>query len=260
MTQSHILLIDTHAHLCDDRFTPDLSAVIDRAQQAGVETIIAVSETLQDAHKTLEMAKKDQRIRPALGLYPGYANRDDCLKMVELIKQNRDDIIAIGEVGLDYKIAREAQQQSLQRDVFTAMIRLAKREDLPLNVHSRSAEADTVKILLDNAATRVQLHAFHGKHKIALRAVDAGYFISIPASVVRSGQLQELAAKIPMDNLLLETDSPVMSPFPDQRNEPCNIVPALPVLAKIKGVSEQQCRTQLWENCLRLYGPAIQAC
>jgi TatD DNase family protein len=117
--------------------------------------------------------------------------------------------VAIGEVGLDYWVIKNESKKQLQRDIFSSFIDLSREVDLPLNVHSRSAGRHAIALLRERGASRVQLHAFDGKAASALPAVEAGYFFSIPPSVVRSPQKQKLVKRLPLSCLIVETDSPV---------------------------------------------------
>ena len=142
----------------------------------------------------------------------------------------------------------------MQRAIFRGFIELGRELDLPLNVHSRSAGRHVVDVLLEASASRVQLHAFDGKASAALPALEAGYFFSIPPSILRSEQKQKLVKKLPLSNLLIETDSPVLGPAPRERNEPANAVLAVKAIAEIKGVSEAEVMEAVAENEARLYG------
>ncbi len=145
----------------------------------------------------------------------------------------------------------------MQREIFSRFIDLSKELDLPLNVHSRSAGRQTIDLLLERGATRVQLHAFDGRAAKGLAAVEAGYFFSVPPSVIRSAQKQKLVRRLPLDCLLLETDSPVLGPDASQRNEPANVIVSLQAIAQIKGLEEADVAAMLTENTVRLYGKRI---
>jgi TatD DNase family protein len=126
--------------------------------------------------------------------------------------------------------------------------------NLPLNVHSRSAGRHAIALLLEKNVERVQMHAFDGKSSAALPAVEAGYFFSIPPSVVRSRQKQKLVKRLPLSCLLIETDSPVLGPSPEERNEPANIWLSVKTIAALKDVSEEAVLAAVSENTERLYG------
>ena len=247
-------LVDTHAHICDPAFDKDRAEVLERARKAGVVAIIAVGENLSDASRNLELAKSYPMLKPSAGLYPTVLDLNQAGEMADFIQQNHSSLVAIGEVGLDYWVVKEEPQKALQREILVRFIEIAKELDLPLNIHSRSAGRHAIALLLENNATRVQMHAFDGKAGATMPALEAGYFFSIPPSVTRSRQKQKLVKRLPLSNLLIETDSPVLGPSPDKRNEPANIQQAVKAIAALKDISEEAVIAAVWENTERLYG------
>jgi len=247
-------LTDTHAHLCDASFAQDLTSVLEHAERSGVGSIIAVGEDIRDARRNLELSEKHPMILPAAGLYPVHLALDAAADMEMFIRKNHPRLVAIGEVGLDYWEVKKEDKRALQRDIFLRFIRLSLELKLPLNVHSRSAGRHALKALLDGDAKQVQMHAFDGKASYALPAVEAGYYFSIPTSVVRSRQKQKLAKALPLECLLLETDSPVLGPDPKTRNEPANLILAARAIAEIKEQSLDAVLERVKENTRRLYG------
>jgi TatD DNase family protein len=250
-------LIDTHAHLCDPAFDKDREIVLKRALKMWVSTIVAVGEDLADAEKNLVLAEEHSMIRPAAGLYPTHLDLDLAEQMRAFIRSHREKLVGIGEVGLDYWMVKEESKREIQREIFRSFIELSKESGLPLNVHSRSAGRHAVTVLLEAGAVKVQLHAFDGKLSAAMRAVEAGYFFSIPPSVVRSEQKQKLAMALPLSCLLIETDSPVLGPVPQERNEPGNALAALRTIAELRGIMVDEAAEAIVENTRRLYGDAI---
>jgi TatD DNase family protein len=258
MNSPDLYLVDTHAHLCSPEFARDLGAVLERARAAGVGAVVAVGETLADAERNIELAGQFPMVKPAAGLYPTVLDRDHAAKMQAFIRQHRAQLAAIGEVGMDHWVVKEEADRDLQREIFTGFIRLSQDLDLPLNVHSRSAGRHAVALLLASGAARVQLHAFDAKASAAMPAAEAGYFFSIPPSVVRSRQKQKLVKHLPLACLLAESDSPVLGPEPQVRNEPANIPLAIKAIAGIKGLREQQVAEAVSANTVRLYGPLVR--
>jgi TatD DNase family protein len=247
-------LVDVHAHICDPSFDKDREEVLARARNAGVEAIIAVGENLFDAQKNLELTKSYPMLKAAAGLYPTYLDLNQAHEMADFIRQKRSRLVAIGEVGLDYWVVKEDSEKELQREIFKIFIELSKELELPLNVHSRSAGRHAIALLLENAAVRVQLHAFDGKASASMPAVEAGYFFSIPPSVVRSRQKQKLVKRLPLSCLLIETDSPVLGPSPNERNEPANIWLSIKAIAELKDINEEEVIAAVSENTEKLYG------
>lgn len=248
-------LLDAHAHLCDPAFDADLPAVLERGRAAGVGAVVAVGETLADARKNLELAARfPGTVLPAAGLYPVHLDLAQAEAVLALVRERRRDLVAIGEVGLDHWKVQDEAGRELQREIFLRFVALAAELDLPLNVHSRSASRHAVTLLLERGARRVLLHAFDGKVSTALPAVEAGFFFSIPPSIVRSAQKQKLARRLPLTCLLLETDSPVLGPVPGERNEPANLSVALAAVAEIKGLRVEEVAEAVTENSRRLFG------
>jgi len=246
-------LIDTHAHVCDPVFDADRSEVLKKAEAAGISAVIAVGENSKDADNNLQLASVHPLIRPAAGLDPALLDLELAARMREFIRNHRERLAAIGEVGLDYWVTRTESDREIQREIFRGFIELGKELDLPLNVHSRSAGRHAVSLLLETSAARVQLHAFDGRFGAARPAVEAGFFFSIPPSIVRSEQKQRLVRQLPLANLLVETDSPVLGPSPHERNEPANALIAVRAIAEIKGVSEREVFEAVADNGRKLY-------
>ncbi|MBN1946070.1 MAG: TatD family hydrolase [Bradymonadales bacterium] len=230
-------MFDCHAHLADPAFHEDLDEVLRRAEQSGVERILCVSEGSSDSARVIDLARSHPMIIACLGLHPDRATLPEAMEVGDLIERNHRELAAIGEVGLDYWVAKEEEQRGVQREVLAFFAALAGRLDLPLNVHSRSAGHHAIAFLQQLGARRVLMHAFDGKASAALVGVEAGYYFSIPPSVVRSPQKQKLVRRLPLSSLLLESDSPVLGPTPQERNEPKNTLLSAQAIADAKGCS-----------------------
>jgi len=228
------MLIDVHCHLTAPEFEGRVREVVEKSVKAGVKAIITSGLGYEDGLKALEIS--DYRIvYPSLGVSPymleGYE------QVIKLISRESRRIVAIGEVGLDYWRVRDDEGRNRQRRVFREFIELSKSLDLPLIIHSRSAGRYALEILFEMKAERVIMHAFDGAAKHAVKAVEKGYMFSIPPSIARSQQKRNLVKRIPLENLLLESDSPVLSPVAGQVNYPWNILVSAEWIGKIKGVS-----------------------
>jgi len=250
-------IVDTHSHLADSVFDSDRAKVIERAQAAGVSAIVTVSENLRDARRNIELAARYPILRAAAGLYPTNLDISRAQEMTSFIHQERSRLSAIGEVGLDYWAVKEESGKEVQREILKAFVDLALELDLPLNVHSRSAGRHVIALLLKQGAHKVQLHAFDGKSSAALPGVDAGYFFSIPPSIIRSRQKQNLVKRLPLSCLLIETDSPVLGPTPGERNEPANAIISVNAIAELKNVSKEEVIEAIFHNTFRLFGEGI---
>lgn len=248
------MLTDTHTHICDEAFDADRADVLARAEQSGIRAIIAVGEDLADGEKNLALARDFPMIKPAAGLYPTRLDFAAAEEVVAFIRANRTALWAIGEVGLDFWVVKAEEARAVQNDIFARFIDLSIELDLPLNVHSRSAGRHAVDLLTRNGARRVQMHAFDGKITTARPALEAGYFFSVPPSIVRSRQKQKLVRHLPLDCLLVETDSPVLGPDPHGRNEPVNLKVSIRAIAEIKAVPEERVIEAVVANTRALYG------
>lgn len=251
------LLIDAHAHLTDGAFSLDLPEVLARARAARLGRILVVAETLAESRAALDLALRHPLLAPAAGLYPTFLDPVELEGTLDLITAHRSELLAVGEIGLDHWKVQDPKDQEIQRDFFLRQVRLALELDLPVNVHSRSAGRQAIAALIEAGAQRVLLHAFDGKAGHALDGVRAGFFFSIPPSVVRSPQKQKLVRALPLEYLILETDSPVLGPAAGQRNEPANLQVALEAVAEIKGLPVEDVARATTENALRLFGPQL---
>lgn len=247
-------MIDCHAHLADESFETDVVQVIRRAQEAGVEAIVCVSEGLSDADRVLELARAHPMVRPCLGLHPDRADLNHAQTLAERIRAEAKVLAAIGEVGLDYWVAKEDEPRAVQREVLTLFAELSNELDLPLNVHSRSAGRHTLDLLRDRGANRVLMHAFDGKATYAVAGAEAGFLFSVPPSVVRSPQKQKLVRRLPLESLALETDSPVLGPDRQARNEPANARISAETIAEIKGIGVEEVIAVTTETARRFFG------
>jgi TatD DNase family protein len=217
-----------------------------------------VSETVAEAERVIELADRHPLIKACAGLYPTILDRDAAAAMLDFIRQHQDRLVAIGEVGLDYWKVQDAADREVQRDILAQHIALSRELDLPLNVHSRSAGRHAIAWLRENGARHVLLHAFDGKAATAHAGIEAGYYFSIPPSIVRSPQKQKLVRHLPLEYLLLESDAPVLGPEKDVRNEPCNVWLSCRHIATLKGVPVEEVARITTANAKRLFPRAFQ--
>jgi TatD DNase family protein len=262
VTPEALPLIDAHTHLADPVFAPDFDAVLARARAAGVARIVLVGETLADARRNLELAERYSELRPCAGLHPAVVEREPpgaAEELVRFAREHAERLVGIGEVGLDHWVAEDESVRQRQAEVLARFVALSLELDLPLNVHSRSAGRATIDFLAEKGARRVLLHAFDGRGGAALRALELGYYFSIPPSALRSRQKEKLLRHLSLDRILLETDSPALAAEPGTRNEPANVRLALRAIAAAKGVAEDEVAARTTENALRLF-PRLALC
>jgi len=246
-------LVDAHAHLADPAFDADRSEVLARARAAGLGAVVCVGETLAEADAILRLSRRHPMLRPCAGLYPTLLEEAQAQEVLAFIERHRGALAAIGEVGLDHWKVREPAELERQERIFRAFVRASIRLDLPLNVHSRSAGRRAIEVLREEGARRVLLHAFDGRASTAAPAVEAGYYFSVPPSIVRSPQKQKLVKRLPLERLLLETDSPVLGPDPVGRNEPANVRVSARAIAGLHGVEERAVLEATTLNAHRLF-------
>jgi TatD DNase family protein len=252
-------LVDTHAHLDQEEFDPDRALVIGRALEAGVETIVAVGVTAASSHAVVTLAGEHPAVVAAVGIHPNYAAEvqpGDWERVVALLDQPK--VHALGETGLD--CYRDYAPLALQQDYFDRHIRLSQTRDVPFIVHMRESENEIVAMLEEarrRGPLRGVMHSFTGSNTLAETCLALGMYISFAGMVTfkKSDDLRAIAAKIPGDRILLETDSPYLSPHPlrGKRNEPSNIVHTLRVVAEARGQTAEELALQTTENARRSF-------
>ncbi|XP_078413165.1 putative deoxyribonuclease tatdn3 isoform X2 [Cetorhinus maximus] len=260
--------IDCHCHLAAPDFLTDINTVIEQAKKAGLLALVAVAEHSGEFERLIELSDKYSGfVLPCLGVHPVQGNPpheqraatlQDLQAALPLIEKYKEYLLAIGEVGLDFtpRFASTEAQKNEQRKVFIEQIQIAKRLDLPLNVHSRSAGRPTINLLKEQGAKKVLLHAFDGKPSVAMEGVKAGFFFSIPPSIIRSEQ-QKLVKQLPLEFICLETDSPALGPEKQMRNEPKNISISCKYIAQVKGLSLENVMEVTTQNACKLF-PKLQ--
>ncbi|MDI6736540.1 MAG: TatD family hydrolase [bacterium] len=234
------MIIDVHCHLADKEFNQDLDQVIQRAKDAGVVKIIISTVNFDEIQKADRIVQRyKDYVYLTVGCSPILFDEGEIKRIREFIKNNRDKIVGIGEVGLDYYWV-EGEQREIQRRLFKEWIVLAKELNLPLIVHSRSAGKYAMEILLDDPPQKVLMHAFDGKCGWAKKGEEAGFYFTIPTTVVHSIQKQNLVKFLKIDSLMLETDSPVLAPVRGERNEPANLKYALETISSLKHLAQEE--------------------
>ena len=259
-----MFLVDVHCHLDHEYFKDKLDAVLKRAKEAGLKAIITQGVNHETNQIILALCKKDAIIKPAMGLYPldppnVVCNEDakDFSKSktavdttLKFIEKNKNNIVAIGEVGIDFKFSDDEQHQV---ENFNKIIALARKIDKPLIVHSRKAEKLVIDLLEDAKFFNVDMHCFSGKKSLVKRGADLGLFFSIPANILKSDQFQMNAKVLPLNNMLTETDAPWLSPYTGIMNEPAFIKPAVEKIAEIKKLTPEETANAIFQNYQKLF-------
>jgi len=254
-----IRLADTHAHLDLPEILPDRDAVLHRAREAGVELIINVGIGLENSREALATARKYPGLRAAVGVHPhGAASLKD--GDLEALTPLAADplVVAVGEIGLDFY--RRRSPEETQKHWFQKQLEWAHGLEKIVIIHTREATAATLKILQD---FRSQLHGgvmhcFGGSWQEARAFLDLGFYLSFagPLTYPKAEALREVARKIPLDRVLLETDSPYLPPQPwrGKRNEPAYVAATARQLAEARGLSLEEAARATWENSLKAFG------
>ena len=240
------MLIDIHCHLDYPPLNDDLDKVIDNAKKAGLKVILTSGTNPQSNRKVLEIAGKYDIVKPCLGLYPVQENKFNADEEISFIEKNRNKITAVGEVGMDYFLVRDDLGE--QKALFEKIISLVEKINKPIIVHSRKAEADCVNMLESSKLKKIVMHCFSGRKSLVKKVIDNGWFLTIPASVVRSQQFQDNAKTAPITQLFCETDSPYLSPFKDRSNEPAFVAESYKKIAEIKGMELKEVVNNIWMN------------
>ncbi len=245
-------LADVHAHLwiIDEE---ERKLAVARAEEKGVKAIVNNSVDAASNRKSLQLQQQFRIVKAALGLYPV-----DALKMsdseidaeLKFMEKNGCSFVAIGEIGLDYE---ETEDRKRQQEIFEKQLRLAKKLNKPVIVHSRKAEKEVVETLIGSGCKKVVLHAFHGSIKLVKVAVGNSFSFSIPSNIMRSSHFQGVAKAVPLENLFTETDAPFLGPFKDGRSEPAYVEMSVRKIAEIKRTSAGAVAGQLYANYLEMF-------
>lgn len=260
-------MIDSHCHLAGREFVDDLQRVVDRARDAGIQRslVILAADEDEEIARAGAVSAAWPGVRFAVGVHPHAAHRhavnpDGVAALLETRLSALGEVRAIGEIGLDYHY--DFSPRDVQEAVFRTQLRFARVRDLPVVLHVREAEADTLRILDEEGAgaglTGV-FHCFTGDRAAAGRALATGFYLSIPGIVTfpRAVELRDAVAAIPLDRLLIETDSPYLAPVPHRgkRNEPAFAARTLAVVAEACQMEAPAIGQTLIANFDRLFAP-----
>ncbi len=253
------MLVDSHCHLDFPDFASDLDAIVARAAEAGIGRMVTISTRVRRLNELIAIAERYDNVYCSVGTHPHHADEEEGISPDELVELTKHPkVVALGEAGLDYFYehgSREAQARG-----FRAHIMAARETGLPLVIHTREADEDCGRILEEEVAKgsfRAVLHCYTGGRELAMRAIALGLSISFTGILTfkKSEALRALAAELPADRIMVETDSPYLAPgkFRGKRNEPSYVVEVAKVLAETRGVSLAEISRQTTENFFRLF-------
>ena len=253
------MLIDSHCHLDFPDLAAELNAVVARARAAGIARVVTISTRVARHAEVLAIAERFPDVFCSVGTHPHHAHEELDVTVDDLVARARHPtVVAIGEAGLDYYYDRSPREEQTQ--VFRTHIAAARETGLPLVIHTRDADDDTARILEEETGQGTfvaVLHCFTGGPDLARRAIALGHFISFTGILTfkPSTALRAIAAELPADRILVETDAPYLAPMPyrGKRNEPAYVVETAKMLAETRGVSFDEIARQTSENFFRLF-------
>jgi len=252
-------LIDSHCHLDFDTFETEIDAVVARAGAAGVSHMVTIATRVRRVPHLIGIAERFANVFCSVGTHPHQSDEERGIPPEDFVKlAEHPKVVAIGEAGLDYFYqhgSREAQHEG-----FRIQIAAARQTGLPLVIHTRDADADTAQILeeeMAKGAFRAVLHCFTGSRELARKGIALGLYVSFSGILTfgKSDALRAIAAELPAERILVETDSPFLAPGPfrGKRNEPSYVVETAKVLARARGVPFEDIANQTSENFFRLF-------
>ena len=258
------ILIDSHCHLDMSSYKDDLDELLLRAKAHGVHSIITIGIDEQSSIAAVELAKKHSMVKATVGVHPHDVEQIDAgtyQRIQNLVTENREHIVAYGEIGLDY--AKQYAKPAAQKKAFREQLLIAKKLALPVIIHDRDAHNDTLEMLQQAGPFPAGgvMHCFSGDVHLAEQILKLGFFLSIPGVVTfKNGrELQEVAAKIPLHSLILETDGPFLAPVPwrGKRNEPSYLPYTAKKVAELKEISIEEVASQTSCNVQTLFNYTV---
>ncbi|MFN7710251.1 MAG: TatD family hydrolase [Holosporales bacterium] len=258
------MFVDSHTHLNFEDFGQDMEQVIANARAAGVSTLLTICTKIEEILELRGIIAAHDHIYCTAGVHPHEAEPTLATYGLVGIQENlraacQDaKVIGIGEAGLDFYYEHSPKQA--QRDVFQAQIGVAKELDLPMSIHTRDAEEETIAMIAANPGVRGVIHCFSGTSYLATEALKLGFYISLSGIITfkKAVELREIVRGLPLDRILLETDAPYLAPVPHrgQRNEPAMMLETAKVVAELKGMTMEDLAHQTTKNFFTLFNKA----
>ena len=253
------MLFDSHCHLDFPEFAPELDAVVARAREAGVGVCVSIGTKLANFSNVRAVAERFDNVWCSVGVHPHEAEKELLASPDALIAAARHPkVVGIGETGLDYYYEHSPRPQQIQN--FRAHIEAGRITGLPVIVHTRDADDDTITVLREEMAAKPfigLIHCFTGTQRLADAALELGFCISVSgiATFKKSDELRAVLKSVPLDRLLVETDAPYLAPMPHRgkRNEPAFVAHTAAMLAALKGVSAEELADATTQNFFRLF-------
>ena len=253
-------LIDSHAHLDGEKFADDRAAVVERALAAGVVKIITMGDSLESSARSVALTEEFESVYAAVGIHPEEAQPMTAATDDQLAAwAAQEKVVAIGEIGLDYYWEKDEEKRALQRAIFVRQLDLARQLRLPVCIHDREAHGDMMKILkTEGRGLRGVLHCYSGSWEMAAELLKGDWYFGIdgPLTYKNAAKLPEIVQRLPAERILVETDSPYLSPMPfrGKRNEPAHVLYVAKKAAELRGESLEAFARATRENTRDLYG------
>lgn len=251
-------LIDTHAHLDFPKFDKDRTEVINRAIDSGIEKIVNIGSNMTSSRNSVELSRRYDEIYSVIGIHPHNADSFDLNVSKKLKKLSKNEkVVAIGEIGLDFHYDNSPREK--QKQAFRAQIRLAKTLDLPIVIHTRDADKQTLEILKEENAGDLGgiMHCFASDKKMAREILNLGFNIAFGGLITFNNlsNLREVVSEVPLNKILVETDAPYLTPEPyrGKRNEPSYIKYVADKIAEVKNVSLEKVAKETTANAKKVY-------
>ena len=253
-------LIDSHAHLDGEKFADDRAAVVERALASGVVKIITMGDSLESSARSVALTEEFESVYAAVGIHPEEAQPMTAATDEQLAAwAAQEKVVAIGEIGLDYYWEKDEEKRALQRAIFVRQLDLARQLKLPVCIHDREAHGDMMKILkTEGRGLRGVLHCYSGSWEMAAELLKGDWYFGIdgPLTYKNAAKLPEIVQRLPAERILVETDSPYLSPMPfrGRRNEPAHVLYVAKKAAELRGESLEDFARATRENTRALYG------
>ncbi len=246
-------LVDVHCHLDFEQFDPDREKIIEECKEK-LRAVVNSGTSLKGNKRTMKLAEENKNfIFPALGLHPTYLeqmNRSDIEEVKKFILENKDKIVAVGEIGIDYFHFKDKEVREKHKEIFKEFLDLAEKINKPVVIHSRDADKHALRIL-ENYNLKAIMHCFNGNLQLMEKAQNLGFYISVSTQVLYSKRVKEIVQNVDLNKILLETDSPFLGG--SERNYPWNIYNSLNKISEIREIDPEKLSKIVEKNTLKIF-------
>ncbi len=253
--------VDAHVHLADKAYSEMVNEIVEDAKQLGVVALISSATDFETSQESIKIAKKyPNQVFATAGIHPWNTKQlkpNEAKDTIDLIEKNKHKLLAVGEIGLDATYSGKGEPTEIQMQVFKEMLSTAEKTSLPVIIHSRGASNQIVNMLSSYKIDKVILHWFSQPHSLISTIVDRGYYITEGPAAVFSGGIRKVIQKIPLTNLMTETDGPVRfraAPFNGELTKPSCIPTIVEAIAQLKQLSKTEVANQIYENFVNFFG------